>query len=465
MKKIVICIGILMFSSCNRMIELVPISQHSTANFYNNETELDQALTAAYNSIRSTHQYGGNGYSSFMEVTSDNTWNTNTTMAGGAYASFDNFTLTSNNIQISNTWVSCFDTVQRSNIVISRLKNSENISEEFKNKKMSEALFLRALTYFNMVRIWGGVPLITAEITDVNEAFQHTRATEEKVYAQIVEDLEFAVKHLPVQYESNDIGRVTNGAAKTLLAKVFLTQKNWAKAKTLLDEVVNSNQYKLVSDFSKVFSVDNKNNEESIFEVQFSKTLEGQGYMGGNPLILGQDVNNLPSDNLLALFDDNLDDRKNASVVKLDNLGWRMSKWQDTFGSNGGLDFNIIVLRFADVLLMNAEVQNELAYGTPQALDYLNQVRERSNARLYSYTELNTQEKFRNAIEKERRLELAFENHRWFDLVRIGKAIETMNNSRGASVFPISISAKNLLFPIPQSQIDASGGKLAQNPL
>lgn len=464
MKRLLLILSIaIYFTSCNNFIDLDPISQQNTNNFYRDSLEMDQALTAAYNALISTDQYGGDGYSSFMEVTTDNTWNKNTTMAGGAYASFDNFTLSSTNVQVEQTWVSCYNGIQRCNIVITRLQNNASISDNFKTKKLGEAYFLRALTYFNMVRIWGGVPLITEEVTNVNDAFNHVRSTSEQVYEQIIKDLEYAASNLPASYDAANIGRATKGAAQTLLAKVYLTRQDWQQALSLLNTVISSGQYDLIASFADVFSVGNKNNKESIFEVQFDKTIEGQGYMGKDPLLAGSDVNNLPSDNLLKLFEENPDNRKEVSVIDLGTQGWRMYKWHDTKGPNNGMGFNIIVLRYADVLLMAAEAMNEIGYGQQNALEYLNKVRTRSHAKEYTYSDLSSQASFREAIAKERRLELAFENHRWFDLVRTNKAIEVLNKSEGASMFPLNLQSYQLLFPIPQAEIDASGKKLVQN--
>lgn len=464
MKNLLLILTIpFLITSCNNFIDLDPVSQQNANTFYKDSLEMDQALTAAYNALQSIDQYGGDGFSSFMEVTSDNTWNENVTMGGGAYASFDNFIVDPTNIQVQKTWVACYDGIQRCNIVITRLEKNDEISEDFKLRKQGEAYFLRALTYFNMVRIWGGVPLITEEVTNVNDAFNHTRSTIEAVYEQIIKDLEFAAKYLPVSYNSSNMGRATKGAAQTLLAKVYLTRNDWQQALSLLNDVITSGQYDLLNNFADVFSVDNKNNKESIFEVQFDKTIEGQGYMGGDPLITGSDVNNLPSANLLKLFEENPDDRKEASVINLGVQGWRLYKWHDTKGTNNGMGFNIIVLRYADVLLMAAETMNELGYGQPKALEYLNLIRKRSHALEYTNLDLPNQEAFREAIVKERRLELAFENHRWFDLLRTNKAIEVLNKSNGASIYPISVKPYQLLFPIPQAEIDASGHKLEQN--
>lgn len=466
MKRLVLTVlNILVLTSCNNFIDLNPISQQSANEFYKDSLEMNQALTAAYNALQSVDQYGGNGYPHFMEVPSDNTWDTNTTIDGGSYASFDNFIVDPTNAQLERTWIACYDGIQRCNIVISRLLNSDggDITEDFKNRKLGEAYFLRALTYFNMVRMWGDIPLITAEVTDVNESFNHTRTSTEEVYQQIISDLDFASSNLPVSYDAANIGRATKGAAQTLLAKVYLTRQDWQACLSLLNEVIASGQYRLLDNFADVFAVNNKNNAESIFEVQFDGTIEGQGYMAPDPLEVGSNVLNLPSDNLLQLFRENPDDRYEASVIDLGTQGWRLYKWHGTKGSNNGMDFNIMVLRYADVLLMAAEAMNEVHYGDPTALEYLNQIRRRSHATEYTYIELSNQEIFRDAIAKERRLELAFENQRWFDLKRTGKALEVMNNCKDGSIFELNIQSYQLIYPIPQNQIDASGGKLTQN--
>lgn len=467
MKKIICLLsGVALLTACNNFIDMNPISQQNANTFYKDSLEMNQALAAAYNALQSEDQYGGDGYPHFMEVPSDNTWDKNTTMDGGAYASFDNFMVDPTNAQLERTWIACYDGIQRCNIVITRLLNteaSEVLTEDFKARKLGEAYFLRALTYFNMVRMWGDIPLVTQEVTDVNEAFDHVRASSEEVYQQIIADLEYAAANLPAAYDASNLGRATSGAAQTLLAKVYLTRQEWQKSLDLLNKVISGGQYVLLDDFASVFDVNNKNNKESIFEVQFDKVIEGQGYMGRDPLITGSDINNLPSDNLLKLFEENPDDRKDASVIDMGTQGWRLYKWHDTKGSNNGLGFNIMVLRYADVLLMASEAMNELGYGQPQALEYLNKIRARSHAEEYTYSQLNSQEAFREAIAKERRLELAFENHRWFDLLRTGKALEVMNSCSGGAIFQLNVKPFQLLFPIPQNQIDASGGKLTQN--
>lgn len=451
-------------ASCNDFINLKPISEQGANGFYKGEYEMNQALAAVYGTLQSGDQYGSqNGYACFMELPSDNTYNLNTTQNGGRYADFDNFRVQPDNAAVSATWVSCFKTIANANIVIDRANSPEvTLSETAKAQITGQAYFLRALTYFNMVRIWANVPLVTSEVLNVNDAFNHTQSAPSDIYPVIIDDLEKAIQTLPESWPAADAGRATKGAALTLLGKVYLTLGDWGSAMTQFKSVIG--KYSLLDNFADVFSVTNKNNAETIFAVKFDKTAQGEGYpSSSNPMQSGNDVNNLPSKNLIALFEANPDDRKDATIIDAGALGIRNYKYHDTVGSNNGLGFDIIVLRYADVLLMAAEALNEQSYGGTEALGYLNQVRSRAHAKTYSYADLPNQEAFREAVAKERRLELAFENHRWFDLVRTGKALETVNANNGGSVLEVNAKQYQLLFPIPLSEIDASGKKLVPN--
>ena len=465
MKKIaVIFLSAAAAVACNGFINLDPISEQGANGFYKGEYEMNQALSAVYSTLQSADQYGSqNGYACFMELPSDNTYNLNTTQNGGRYAAFDNFTVDATNAQVASTWISCYNTIQKANIVIDRSNSPEvTLSETAKAQITGQAYFLRALTYFNLVRIWANVPLITSEVLNVNEAFNHVQSAPADIYPVIISDLEKAINSLPESWPAADAGRATKGAARTLLGKVYLTLGDYSSAMTQLNSVIG--KYSLLPKFSDVFSVTNKNNAETIFAVQFDKTAQGEGYpSNSDPMQNGSDVNNLPSKNLIALFNANPDDRKDATIIDAGAKGIRNYKYHDTVGSNNGLGFDIIVLRYADVLLMAAEALNEQNYGGKEALGYLNDIRKRAHATEYTYTDLPNQGAFRDAVEKERRLELAFENHRWFDLVRTGKALSVVNANDGGSVLKVNAQKYQLLFPIPQSEIDASGNKLVPN--
>ncbi|PRD46129.1 RagB/SusD family nutrient uptake outer membrane protein [Sphingobacterium haloxyli] len=449
-------------SSCSEdFINLMPISQQSADGFYRSASDMEQAVMAAYDALQDGAQYGGNGFDHFMEVRSDNTFNDNTTQEGGARAAFDNFTLSPSNFMLNNTWNSCYKGIQRCNIVLNRIDAIE-MDETAKTQRKGEVQFIRALTYFNLVRIWGDVPLVTNEIEDAFEAFAHERTSTEEVYAQIIRDLQSAAESLPEVWDGNEGGRATRGAAKTLLGKVYLTTQDYGNALTQLEAVINSDVYGLLPDFADVFSVSNKNHRESIFEVQYKSGTNGEGNTITDPMQSG-DVNNKPSPNIVRLFEENFDNRFESSIVYAFNSA-RSAKRIDTRGTDGSFGFNTMVLRYADVLLMVAEALNEQAYGNDEAFTYLNAVRDRADASLYDRTSLPDQQSFREAIALERRLELAFENHRWFDLLRTGKALQVMNDSEGVSALPFTMEEHDLLFPIPQAQIDASSGKLTPNP-
>ncbi len=470
MKNIIfIIVSIFTFTACSEdFIDLAPISDQSTANFYKNQTDLEQAVVAAYDALQDGAQYGVNGFDHFMEIIADNTFNDNTTQNGGQFANFDNFNLVSNNTVLNSTWNSCYRGIQRCNIVLNRIDNIE-MPDSLKAIRKGEVKFIRALTYFNLVRIWGDVPLVLNEVENPFEAFDHTRNKTDELYAQIIKDLEEAITALPLSFKTPNVGRATKGAAQALLGKVYLTRKQYPQAVTVLEQVILAGTYKLLPNFSDIFSSKNKNNAESIFEVQFKSGTNGEG-ISTTPPTNKSDVNNRPSNNIIKLFRENLDARFEASVALPTDAPAYSKKRLDDIGSDATFGFNMMVLRYADVLLMAAEALNEISYNNGKAFDYLNQVRNRAKATPYTATNIADQASFRQAIDKERRLELAFENHRWFDLLRTGKALEVMNAANAGGTSPNAASAlaftmkpHQVIFPLPQTQIDASAGKLTQN--
>jgi len=457
-----------MVMGCNEdFIDLAPASDQNASSFYADASDIEQAVVAVYDALQSP--YADNSLDHFAEVRSDNTFNDNTTQGGGSRADFDNFNLESSNGMLNDAWTSHYRGIQRANIVLNRIEGISDMSDQLKQTRSGEAKFLRAIFYFNTVRIWGDVPLVLEETTNPLDGLNVTRDPASQVYEQIEKDLTEAIAALP-QINDTDIGRATVGAAQALLGKVYLTQGKYQDAVDILRQVSG---YSLLPNFAEVFDLANENNEESIFEVQFQSGTNGEGFNSSR--FTETDANNRPSPNIMNVFQANLDDRFDVSVDTTENGNFFSGKQAEIRGSDGDFGFNIIVLRYADVLLMLAEAQNELAYSnsmaTGSAFDNLNKVRARANANLYTSTDLPDQQSFREAIAFERRLELAFENHLWFDLVRTGKAVETMNaaNAGGtdqnkASELPFVMQEHQTLFPIPLAQIDASGGSISQNP-
>jgi starch-binding outer membrane protein, SusD/RagB family len=467
-------------SGCSSdFLDLAPISQLNSNNFYKTPEDMKNALTAVYGSL----QYGGQYYSSMHvigELRSDNTEIPNPN-AGADLQAVDGFTNVPVTSTSSNTWNAHYQGIQAANIVIDKIQGVA-MDAALKSRYIGEAKFLRALMYFNLVRIYGDVPLVTAVINNPQEGYTYARENTEKVYAQIIADLVDAEASLPFVYTGTDIGRATKGAAMSLLGKVYLTRKEWTLAAEKLKQVIDASaqtKYLLRPTYAGIFGTTNKNNSESIFEVQFKGGSNGEGspfsnqfapigsgtavVSVGNPL--GQ---NIPTAEMYASYEAG-DLRRDVSMATSYTLSGKVInhnyilKYRSTPASNLDSDINWIVLRYADVLLMYAEALNELGFvADGPAFGYLNQTRKRAGLTELSSTHTNaafrvtSQAEFRLAVEKERRSELAFEGHRWFDLVRTGRALGVMA-SKG-------MQAHQALFPIPQSQIDINPGLITQNP-
>lgn len=470
MNKIFVLIVIsgILLSACEEELFIEPPSDLSLTNFFQNENDVELAVVGAYDALQSNGQYAVN-FKFFMEIRSDNSYVEDLSRSGGQRGEFDIFTLNPANAFVNETWVSCYQGIQRCNVILNRI-DEVDMKEDLKNTRKGEVLFIRALTYFNVVRIWGDAPLVLSETDDAFEAFDHTRDGSEEIYAQIIEDLNLALSLLP---QTNEAGRVTHGAAQALIGKVYLTLKRYNEAETALKSVIDAGNYRLLDNYQDIFGAENENNEESIFEIQFESGGIGEGSLlatdhapiNANELV-GPGVNtvgdNLPTPELYELYREN--DTRKASIGQLDDGRLYSRKYIDSLAVSNDAGINVMVLRYADVLLMYAEVLNETGQ-ISTALTYLNLVRDRAGVELYESSELASQEAMRQAIADERQLELSMENHRWFDLVRTGKAIEVLNQHEYPNGnISFTVTEDKLLFPIPLTQIDASSGSLTQNP-
>ena len=459
----------LLCSSCDDFLNQEPSSNGSVTAFYKTETDIAQGVTAAYNALMATSQYGAN-FIYLMEIRSDNTYTESITNSGGIYGDIDLFRETPYNNVLETTWIGCYDGIKRCNIVLDHIADVP-MSDNTRNKYKGEMLFLRALTYFNMVRLWGDVPLVMHYYEDPFKAFELGRTPLNEVYDQIKSDLVEAAELLPEKVDPTRLGAASSGSAKALLGKVYLTLKDYNNAMLVLKEVIDGNQYAFISDYAEVFNVQNKNNSESIFEIQYTDAITGLGSsfanlfapIGSSEVTNGigkTEGNNEPTEEFYASYSDQ-DVRKSVSIGELSDGRTYCKKFVKAPVLADQSDANFIVLRYTDVLLMYAEVLNEISFSTSgDAFKYLNQVRIRAGLQPYTIQQINDQDAFRNALFEERRYEFAFENQRWFDLLRTGKAIEIMNASanRGFTVKPYQ-----LVYPIPQSQIDTAPDKMKQN--
>ncbi|SEN84783.1 Starch-binding associating with outer membrane [bacterium A37T11] len=462
---------ILLSVSCKSdFLDRAPISQTNSVNFYKTQADMLNAVNAAYASLQA--EYNQSMYT-IGEVTSDNTEILDA-QSGIDNTQIDDFKTLTNNGILSSMWNYNYTGILACNTVIDRIQ-AISMDETLKTRYIAEVKFLRALQYFNMVRTFGDVPLVVKEIVDVQESYTYARTPVDEVYKQIIADLTEAENNLPPIYGDADVGRATSGAAKGILAKVYLTQGKWSDAASKAQEVISSAKYGLLDDYKNVFAINNKNNKESLFEVQYKKGGYGTGSPFNNafaPRNSGSIVStigagsgtNQPTADISAAYEPG-DLRKDISMAEgyMNGSTFVASRYikkfldPNLFAGNDA-DNNWPVLRYADVLLMRAEALNEQGYSAGgETFDLLNQIRKRAGLTDIKPATVPDQAAFRLAIEQERRVELAFEDHRWFDLVRTNRAVEVLK-AKGETIQPY-----RLLFPIPQTQIDINPSVITQN--
>ncbi|PKK35042.1 hypothetical protein BWI96_19145 [Siphonobacter sp. SORGH_AS_0500] len=457
MKKIVILSSVLasllVMSSCEKQLFQNPATSKELGNFLQNEIETEEYVNATYANLQSDGLYGLY-LPALIEIPSDNTYDEVPANDNGMYGQLDQFTAIAGNTIVTEVWRQSYRTIQRANVVLNRIGQIPYATEATRQSRTGEMKFLRALMYFNLIRLYGDVPLVTKETENPNEYFGQGRTASAQIYEQIRKDLTEAIATLPAV--NTQAGRVRKSAAQTLLAKVYLTAKRYTEAKTLLESVVNDGQHQLLTNPADVFSLSNENNREIIFAVQFASGVNGntegstmyQQYAPSGT-VSGAKGHNLPTKSLYALYSSS-DKRKGVYVgITTSGIPWcKKLSAPTTVITDGGSD--IVVLRYADVILMLSEIENELG-NISTALTYLNQIRTRAGL---AATSASTQTELREAIALERQLELVGEGHRWFDLIRTGTALTVMNQWFKANNILTTLTSNNLLMPIPQSQVD-----------
>ncbi|HBL77137.1 MAG: hypothetical protein A2W90_18795 [Bacteroidetes bacterium GWF2_42_66] len=476
MKKtiFILLVAILGLVSCNDFLTLSPEHQINEVNYYKSEADFETAVTGIYNTLQSLHDreilLGP------AELLTDNV-GINSYTYETLMAEFDGAEITSSNLYINNLWVYCFTVIAYSNNILDRTDDIE-MSESKRNQFEGEALFLRAYSYFYLVRLYGDVPIVDVAFRSPNEifSFDMTRQPVSNVYAIIENDLKNSATLLSGLTMPK--GRASAGAAKTLLGKVYLTEKKYSDAATILKEVIDMNTYSLVSNYKSMFDGSKERSSESIFEIEYLSGNIGEGNSFSSafpPGLFGMAIfpNNMsssgsmcPTRGVFNAYEEG-DLRKAASIV--DSVRLSDGTYERTLcglkfvdfstGTRGDGGINFTSLRYADVLLMYAEALNETNQ-TAIAHNYLNMVRKRAGLKDLSGLSKND---FALALEKERRVEFLCEGHRWFDLVRTGRA-QTVLNAYFASIgFSYSIENYELLMPIPKNEIEIDP-RLEQNP-
>lgn len=460
MKKILVLASLatLLMTSCgDSFFDLEPASSVTIDKVYKTASDYNVAVIGCYAKLQSQVNF----YTECCEYRSDNLSLGAPTAGTQDRYDIDHFTEKPSNGILSSYWANFNNNVYRCNLLLDQIDGA-NFAENLKKQYKGEAMFIRALNYFNMYRIWGGVPA-TKHVVSATEALKVARYSDEQMFDLIAGDLKEIVdnNYLPETYSSADMGRATSGAAKALLGKVYLTFHKWTEAKDILSQLIG--KYQLVSPIAQVFNVDNKNNNEIIFAVHFNKEIEGEGHSYWYNLTNASDDTNQTS-SLLNTFPTG-DARKDLiTYVQVEKNVRLMNKFYDTksptFKTVGN---DQILLRYADVLLMYAEALNEIQYDASEgslALKYLNAVKQRAGISNLTAKQLPTQEKFRKGILVERQREFPYEGQRWFDLIRMGFAKSVMAENG------VEIKDYQLLFPIPQQEIEKVGDKsiLWQNP-
>lgn len=390
----------------------------------------------------------------------------------------DNLSFTATAPSFKDVWEGNYQVINRANQAFVFIPQLNNADPALRDRLLGEAKFLRAFAYFTLVRSFGGVPILDRVPIAGNEEdriMTLTKKSKEEVYAFIEKDLQEAILALPLKsaYSGNNMGRASKGAAHALLAKVFLYQKKW---QLVVDQTNLVTGYSLTPNFQDIYKVGGENNQESIFEIQgkggldqpgiqqYSQTQGARGNGGW-----GWGFNN-PSQSLVDAFNAAGDvERRDATIIfrnstlydgrvvpaTVDNPYYSYKAYSSNFTGDDDSDTNIRYLRYAEVLLMKAEAMNELGQ-TGAALPFLNEVRNRASL---SDSPAVSQADVRIAIWKERRLELAFEHDRYYDLVRTGQA---------QAAFAVDgktfIVGKNEVFPLPSSFIAEAQGLSTQNP-
>jgi starch-binding outer membrane protein, SusD/RagB family len=450
MKKIIILAGLslLLCSACRQeFLELTPVSTIAPETFYKSAADAIAAVNGCYKSLAVGGQYN-NTFHVLMETRGDNFLDQDPSSGAGVNYQINRFSDSPGNGNLYSAWVSIYSSIFRCNTVLEAVETT-SMDANLKERVKAEATFIRALSYFNLIRLWGNVPLITKTLSP-EEAAQQIRNPVTEVYAQIEKDLLFAAANLPETYPAADLGRVTKGAAQGLLGKVYLYQKKFSEASKVLNEVINGRKFSLLPNIADVFSPTVKYHAEILFAIRYAKGTAGQdhGFWYANTQVVGLD-------STLFKAYDAVDTRRPMIEFTrpAGNSNILPRKYHDA-PVNNNVGNDMPVLRYADVLLMQAEALNELGYNSSTeagtAFAHLNAVRRRAKLPEASAVTLPTQEAFRREIYLQRRLELPFECDRWFDMVRVGTAIRDI----AASGKKITIRTTQFLYPIPQQEID-----------
>lgn len=489
------------FTSCEKFLDTDRQGAYTEEDYPypENSSAYDLHVFGVYNDLRA-YSVHTDAFINATSIRSDDADKGSTAEDGGAdVIGMDNFPVLTTSGRANALWTGFYGMITKANNAIDEIEKAEPAqpNEHLKQQALAEVRFLRGYSYFMLVRLFGNIPLIDRRFDDPAQQSNVKQSSPDAIYSFLEEDLTFAAANLPLSWDPKFVGRATSGAANGILAKVYLTQKKWSAALGAAKLVISSGQYDLSTNYSKIFGEDGENSKESVFEVQATASpsipqnngtqyASIQGVRGANDWNLGWGWN-VPSDMLEAAYEIG-DPRKERTILYASTAsdksysihnelmpiypgGVPNPRYNHKILSNPSLRrsinrgswwMNIRILRYADVVLMAAEAANELGQ-TEEARTALNSIRERARREALAGTlpdiASNNQTELRTHIRHERRIELAMEHDRFFDLVRWGIAEKTMHDA-GKKNFK---AGRDELLPIPQTQIDLSKGVLIQN--
>lgn len=467
----------LLLISCNDHIDLAPPSNYNTRDFYRTQNDFSLAIGGTYGGLRGIHSMQ---YPLLLESISDNV----SSSTNNAYA---RYSLADTDPYVLNLWSAYWTIIMRANNILDQIDQGEFSDEPLRDQIKGEALFIRGFCFFQLSWLFGGVPVVD-RVMDERELLQLRRPDASVTFAFAAQNFVEATQLLPPENTGANTGRATRYAAYGLLGRLYLFTKQYEKAKEALEQVIHSGRYRMYDNFVDCFLNTMDNGEEHVFQIQYTAGIVNQG----NQLVYTLVPENIRSDKFpnggrslwLAVSNDLYDNyeeddvRRDVTIQKgyttssnvVDQVTLLFVKY--AHGTVPSIaadnDVNLSVLRYTDVLLMYAEVLNELQYDPDgEALEIINDIRQRANATLYAVGDLSSQEVFRDAVFLERRLELAGEFFRWFDLVRMDRARATgiMNSflarvDEGNGMY--TFDNKFFLLPIPAAERQANPD-LSQN--
>lgn len=470
-----------LLAGCSKsFLDVPPQGQQPNEQFWKNEADATKAVNAIYANLREWKQVAFAAIA-IESLGSDDAEKGSNTADASFLNKYDDFSVTATEGQILDFWKGQYQEINFCNQVLDHVP-AITMDEALKARYLAEAKFVRAYAYFRLVRAYGDVPLRLKVPTEASE-YNLARTPKAQVWAAIEKDLTEAAAVLPPNYPAADKGRATKGAALALHAKVAMYQQKWADVLNYTNQVMGLG-YSLFANYEQLFRIPNENSSESVFEIQCQLILDSKDasnsqysqVQGVKGVVGGGWGFNVPTSDLVSEYEPG-DPRKDGTIIFRgettpegdvipvggDNPMFNQKSYVPfrlyVTGYNEGADQNVRVMRYAEVLLMNAEAANETG-NNAQALKSLNAVRARArqgNPAILPDVTATDKEAVRKAIWHERRVELAMENDRYFDVIRQGRAAAIF----GPKGFK---TGKNEVWPVPQDEIDISAGTLVQNP-